>query len=202
MSADYFEKKGWLAAFWEAFPLFFVIVVLAYTAFVVVWLTAPLEVLLGESAPAIDSAMHGLVAGVLMVTVTIGLFEGYRLLVGNSVNAYELLFGSSVNALLAFLAIVTGNKIYIAYRASGGARSYFLEKAPEVHKIFFEFKEFMALLVFPLALATAFIILFYRRDLGKIKELKLVLFILSLLMFFYFVVTFGLGAAVTKLKSV
>lgn len=186
----------------EAFPFFLVFVVLAATAFVITLLTAPFQTLLGEGANALDSALHGLVAGLLMVTVTIGLFEGYRLFGGSINNIRELIFGSLINSSLAFLTVVTGNKIYIAYRAKGGPRTHFLETAPEIHKIFFEFKEFMALFVFPLSVAAAFIFIYYRRDILQRKNLAVISFVILILMFFYFVVTFGLGAAITKLKSV
>ena len=185
-----------------AFPFFLVLVVLGIVAFVITLLTAPFQALLGEGANAFDSALHGLLAGLLMVTVTIGLFEGYRLFGGAMDNPRELIFGSLINSALAFLTIVTGNKIYIAYRAKGGPRTFFLENAPEIHKIFFEFKEFIALLVFPLAVAATFIFIYYRQDVLKRVNLRNISFLILILMFFYFVVTFGLGAAITKLKSV
>ena len=37
-------------------------------------------------------------------------------------------------------------------------RSYFVKSMPEVHKIFFEFKEFGALFTLPLAVGAAFIL--------------------------------------------
>ena len=188
--------------FSEAFPFFLALVVLGIVAFVITLLTAPFQALLGEGANAFDSALHGLLAGLLMVTVTLGLFEGYRLFGGAIDNVRELVFGSLVNSVLAFLTIVTGNKIYIAYRAKGGPRTFFLESNPEIHKIFFEFKEFIALLVFPLAVAATFIFIYYRQDILKRVNLRTISFLILILMFFYFVVTFGLGAAITKLKSV
>ena len=72
----------------------------------------------------------------------------------------------------------------------------------EIKKIFFEFKEFIALLVFPLAVAATFIFIYYRQDVLKRVNLRNISFLILILMFFYFVVTFGLGAAITKLKSV
>ena len=188
--------------FSEVFPFFLVLVVLGIVAFVITLLTAPFQALLGEGANAFDSALHGLLAGLLMVTVTLGLFEGYRLFGGVIDNVRELVFGSLVNSALAFLTIVTGNKIYIAYRAKGGPRTFFLENNPEIHKIFFEFKEFSALLVFPLAVTVTFIFIYYRWDILKRANLRTISFTILILMFFYFVVTFGLGAAITKLKSV
>ncbi len=202
MKENQMTEKNFNDSLWEALPFFVTLLVLAAVAFVLMFLTSPVEKLLGEGAHAFDSALHGLLAGLLMVTVTVGLFEGYRLLIGNVNNIRELIFGSLVNSALAFLTIVTGNKIYIAYRAKEGPRTYFLETAPEIHKIFFEFKEFIALLVFPLAVAATFIFIYYRKDILESKSLRVISFVLLILMFFYFVVTFGLGAAITKLKSV
>lgn len=186
----------------ESMPIFLTLAILAAVAAAIVILTGPLDALLGESAHAMHSAVHGLFAGLLMITVTIGLFEGYRLFVGNLHNAHELIFGSLVNAGLALLTIVTGNRIYIPYRAKEGPRTYFLEKMPEIHKIFFEFKEFIALFVFPLAVAVCFIFIYYRKDIVERRNLRVISFAILALIFFYFVVTFGLGAAVTKLKAV
>ena len=188
--------------FSEAFPFFLVLIILGVIAFAITFLTAPFQALLGDSANALDGVLHGLLAGLLMVTVTLGLFEGYRLFGGAIDNVRELIFGSLVNSALAFLTIITGNKIYIAYRAKGGPKTFFLESAPEIHKIFFEFKEFMALLVLPLAVAVTFIFIYYRQDILKHADLRAISFMILILMFFYFVVTFGLGAAITKLKSV
>jgi len=186
----------------ESIPIFLTLAVLAAVAAVIVILTGPLDALLGEGAHAIHSAAHGLFAGLLMITVTIGLFEGYRLFVGNLHNVHELIFGSLVNAGLALLTIVTGNRIYIPYRAKEGPRTYFLEKMPEIHKVFFEFKEFIALFVFPLAVAVCFIFIYYRKDIVERRNLRVISFAILALIFFYFVVTFGLGAAITKLKAV
>ena len=202
MNQNPLSRKTLLSSSLEAFPFFLVVGVLGVVALVITFLTAPFQALLGSGANAVDGAIHGLLAGLLMVTATIGLFEGYKLYNGNITSTAELIFGSLINSTLAFLTIVTGNKIYIAYRAKGGPRSYFMENAPEIHKIFFEFKEFMALIVFPLAVAATFIFIYYRRDILQRKNLAVISFVILFLVFFYFVVTFGLGAAITKLKSV
>jgi hypothetical protein len=50
---------------------------------------------------------------------------------------------ATVSATLALIAIVAGNWLYIYYRAPvpDSPRSYFMKNMPEVHKVFFEFKE-------------------------------------------------------------
>lgn len=177
-------------------------VLLAVVGLTISALTAPVERLLGESAHAIPSAIHGFMAGLFFVTVTIGLFEGVRVFLGASIPPGELQFGSLVNAILALLTVLYGNIIYIPYRAKSGPRSYFLETIPEVHKIFFEFKEFMALFTLSLAVCVAYLIWVYRDQITRHAAWRVMTALLLALLFFYFMVTFGLGASITKLKAV
>lgn len=180
-----------------------VLLAIFFAALVVLTLyTAPLSTLLGESQYALEGALHGVAAGLFMVTATIGLFQAYRLMTGTIQHSAQLEFGSVVNALLAFLTILFGNRIYIFYRASAGPRTHFLENSPEVHKIFFEFKEFAALFTLPLAVAAAYLFLTYRDQLLRAKGLRTLAASLLVLTFLYFLVAFGLGAAITKLRSI
>lgn len=179
-----------------------ILVVMAAIASGILFVSSPTEKLLGESVYGIRSAIHGLVAGVLMVTMTIGLFQAFRLWSGAPIHVAELEVGSLVNAAVCFLTIVAGNWIYIPYRAGGGPRSHFLETMPEIHKIFFEFKEFTALFTLPLVVAATYLIFRYGEKLNNNKPLREMTALLLVLAFFYFAVAFGLGAAITKLKSV
>jgi len=183
-------------------PIVVVVAGLALTGLVVVWATAPLAALLGASRYALEGALHGVAAGLFMVTATIGLFQGYRLLTGTIQHTAQLEFGATVNAFLAFLTILFGNRIYIFYRAPEGPRSYFLEHAPAIHKIFFEFKEFAALFTLPLAAATACLFLVYRGQVLRSRGLRALAALLLALAFFYLLVAFVLGAAITKLRSI
>lgn len=164
-------------------------------------LASPVVTLLGDSANAIASALHGLMAFTLMITATIGLYQAYRLYVGELADLHEVLLPSVVNACLALLTIVFGNWIYIPYRAPDGPRSYFLENAPMVHKIYFEFKEYIALFALPTALAAAFILLYYQTDVLKRPWLRYSVAVLLTMVFFCVMVAFGLGAAITKLRA-
>jgi hypothetical protein len=74
-------------------------------------------------------------------------------------------------ALQSFSGLATSNDSdgdahYIPYRANtpDSPRSYFLEHMPEVHKVFFEFKEFTALFPLPLSVAASFILWRYGRQ--------------------------------------
>lgn len=176
--------------------------IMAVIAMAVLYISSPSHELLGESQYAVRSAFHGLFAGILMITMTIGLYQASRLWIGTSLNIREMEIGSLINAAACFLTIIFGNWLYIPYRASGGPRTYFLEASPEVHQIFFEFKEFTALFTLPLVVAAAYIICRYQQRLNQNRILRETVALLLVLAFFYFFVAFGLGAAVTKLKAV
>ena len=105
-------------------------------------------------------------------------------------------------ATFSLIAIIFGNWLYIYYRAPipESPRSYFVKNAPEIHRIFFEFKEFGALFTLPLTV-------WPRSSSGGTAPrcstgpgLRYTVAVLMGLAFFYLVVAFGLGAAVTKLR--
>jgi len=179
-----------------------ILAVMLMIAIVVPLMTSAPTQLLGESDYRLRGAFHGLFAMIFMITSTIGLYQALRLWRGSAVDIAELEIGSVVNAAACFLTIIFGNWVYIPYRMQGGPRSHFLETAPEIHKIFFEFKEFMALFTLPLTVVAAYIICFYGAKLIPNRVLRATVALTLVLSFFYFVVAFGLGAAITKLKSV
>lgn len=162
----------------------------------------PTSQVLGEGIYCLRSAFHGLFAGIFMVTMTIGLYQAFRLWMGGRINLRELEIGSLINAAACFVAVFSGNWLYIHYRAPGGPRSYFLEKAPEIHKIFFEFKEFAALFTLPLAVCAVYLAFRYGERLNSNHRVREMIALVLALAFFYFLIAFGLGAAVTKLKPV
>ena len=176
--------------------------VMAIIAAIILFVSSPTQKLLGASVYSIRSAFHGLFAGMLMVTMTIGLFQAFRLWGKSTINVHELEIGSLLNAAVCFMVIVLGNWLYIPYRAKSGPRSYFLETMPEIHKVFFEFKEFTALVTLPLTVGAAYLICLYGERLNSNRVLRETVSLLLVLAFFYFMTAFGLGAAVTKLKAV
>src|SRR6266540_2068884 len=123
--------------------------------------SAPVQALLGDSAWAAVSGVHGLAAGIFMIGTTVGVYQAYRLYRGSTLSIGEMQIGSTLTAAAALVTILFGNWIYIAYRAKTGPRTYFLENMPAIHEIFFEFKEFMALFTLPLAVGAAFVIWYY-----------------------------------------
>ena len=165
-------------------------------------LTAPLLKLLGTGAGAVAAAFHGMAAFLYLFVGTIGLYLGWRLLTGRIRAFADLQLMSVVGASLSLLAIVFGNWLYIYYRAKtpDSPRSYFVKNMPDIHRVFFEFKEFGALFTLPLMVCAAFLLWRYGAHILARPWLRYTVAILFGLAFFYLVVAFGLGAAVTKLK--
>lgn len=164
--------------------------------------TAPFSKLLGAGTAALPAAIHGTMAFLYLFVGTIGLYLGWRLMTGRIRAFADLQLLATVAATFSFLAIVFGNWLYIYYRAPvpESPRSYFVKNMPEVHRIFFEFKEFAALFTLPLTVAAAFILWKYGVQVVERRWLRYAVAALLGLSFFYLVVAFGLGAAVTKLR--
>ncbi len=180
-----------------------VVAILIGTAAAVTLATAPFTSLLGAGAGAMPAAYHGLAAILYLFVGTIGLYLAWRLLTGRIRAFADLQLLATVSATFSFLAIVFGNWLYIYYRAKtpDSPRSYFLANMPEVHRIFFEFKEFSALFTLPLTVCAAFLLWRYGIQVIERPWLRYTVAVLLGLSFFYLVVAFGLGAAVTKLKA-
>lgn len=179
-----------------------VLIIAAWIAVSVLGVSAPVERLLGEGAHAVRAAFHGLFASLFLVTATIGLFQAGRLWIGSDVSLQELDFGSLLNAVACVLAVVTGNWIYLSYSLPEGPRAHLLAVAPEVHSVFFEFKESAALFTVPLTIAASFIVSTYGKRLLGRRVLRETVALLLVLAFFYLVIAFGLGAAVNRLRPV
>lgn len=165
-------------------------------------LTGPAVVLLGESPHAVAAALHGTVAAVQLIVATVCAYLAYILYVGNLERLRDLRILSTVQAVLALGTIVLGNWIYVAYRAVGGPRTRFLETRPEIHQVFFEFKEYIALFTLPLAAAAAFVLRHRGDAIRDEPALRQVVAVLLGLSWVALLVAFGLGAAITKLGSV
>ena len=189
----------------EASPrsLIAVVAILIGSALAFTLATAPFSRLLGAGAGAVPAAIHGMMAFLYLFVGTIGLYLGWRLLTGRIRAFADLQLLATVAATFSFLAIVFGNWLYIYYRAPvpDSPRSVFMNTAPEVHKIFFEFKEFTALFTLPLMVCAAFLLWRYGAQILERTWLRYTVAMLLGLAFFYLVVAFGLGAAVTKLRA-
>lgn len=164
--------------------------------------TAPVAALLGESRYAIPSALHGVAASVYLIVGTVSAYLAWLIYSGRLAAYRDLRVLAALNAFFSLVTILLGNWIYAYYRESGGPRAYFLEANPAVHEIFFEFKEFVALFTLPLSAAAAFILWTRRRGLAGERELREGVAAMLLLAWAFLMLAFGLGAAITKLRSV
>jgi len=180
-------------AAWAAVSLFLILVAL---------MTAPVSEFFGGSSLAIISATHGLLAtlGVLVGTVTA--YLGWRLFTGKIKAFSDLKILAAISSLIAGATIMFGNWIYIAYRAPGGPRAFFMENNPEIHEVFFEFKEFIALFPLPLAVATTFVIWLYGDQLIENKALRTWVGIAFAVAWGGLIIAYLLGAGITKLRSI
>lgn len=176
--------------------------IMIVSAFTLTLATAPFAKLLGEHAGAVPAAFHGLAAFLFLFIGTIGLYLGWRLLTGRIRAFADLQLLAVVAAASSLIAIVLGNWLYIYYRAPlpESPRSYFVKNAPAIHQVFFEFKEFGALFTLPLTVVAAFILWRYGAQVLDRAWLRYTVAVLMGLAFFYLLVAFGLGAAVTKLR--
>ena len=177
------------------------IILTVFLAFIL-GLSAPWEKLMGHSFFASMATTHGIFA---MLGVIIGSATGYlgwRLLLGHLKAYRDLRILATISSVLAFLAIVTGNWIYMAYRGTGGPREFFINNFPGVHEIFFEFKEFIALFTLPIAVAATFILWKYKDSLHLDESLRNTVGVMIAVGWTVLMIAFVLGSAITKLMSV
>lgn len=164
--------------------------------------TAPSSVLVGESQWELISAFHGMGATVFLIASTIAVYLSWRLYSGQLTAYKDLRWLAALSTLLAGVTVAFGNWIYIGYRGAGGPRSFFLANMPEVHAIFFEFKEFIALFTIPTMVAATFLIWKYGPGIVKNQEVRAATGILFFLGWVFLLLAYLLGAAITKLKAV
>jgi hypothetical protein len=185
-------------------PLVTVVTWVAVTLFLVLLalLTAPLNLFFGGNQLAVIGAVHGLLATLGVVVGTVAAYLGYRLFAGKLKAFSDLKILSLASTFIAAATVIFGNWIYIAYRAPSGPRAFFLANNPEIHEIFFEFKEFIALFPLPLAVATTYIIWRYGDRLVEDKSLRTWVGIAIAVAWGGLMIAYMLGAGITKLRSV
>ncbi len=164
--------------------------------------SAPWEDLMGESPFASIATIHGMFATLGVIVGSATGYLGWRLLLGHLKAYRDLRILATVSSVFAFLAILTGNWIYIAYRGPGGPREFFINNFPEIHEIFFEFKEFIALFPLPIAVAATFILWKYKDSLPVDEKLRNAVGVMIAVAWTILMIVFVLGAAITKLMSV
>lgn len=165
-------------------------------------ITAPTGALVGDTQWRVISAFHGLGATVFLLSATIAVYLAWRMYAGEIRAFKDLKWLTAFATVMSGVTIIFGTWIYIAYRAPGGPRSYFLGNMPEVHQTFFEFKEFIAMFTLPMFVMATFILWKYDRSLLGHREARAVPSILILLGYTFLLIAYVLGAAITKLAGV
>ena len=164
--------------------------------------SAPFFAFLGDGGYAVVGTIHGMLATLGVLVGTIAAYLGWRLFIGKLRAFSDLKLLSMVSALVSAGTIFFGNWIYVGYRASGGPRAYFIANNPEIHEVFFEFKEFIALFTLPLAISVAFVMWRYDQQVMEEKGLRSWLGIAFAVGWGALMIAFLLGAGITKLRSV
>jgi len=164
--------------------------------------TAPTGVLVGDTQWHVISAFHGLAATTFLLGATIAVYLAWRLYVGEIRAFKDLRWLAAFSTVMSIAAILFGTWIYIAYRAPGGPRGYFLDTLPEVHKIFFEFKEFIAMFTLPTFASATIILWRFDTTLLGHRNARAVPSMLILLGYAFLLIAYVLGAAITKLRGI
>ncbi|MGQ0798361.1 MAG: hypothetical protein ACT4OI_10950 [Methanobacteriota archaeon] len=164
--------------------------------------TSPIGLLVGDTQWQLISAFHGLGATMLLLGATIAVYLSWRLFVGEIRAFKDLKWLATFSTFMSAVTISFGTLIYIAYRAQGGPRSYFLANLPQIHQIFFEFKEFIALFTLPMFLASTYILWRYGDGLVQDREARAAASLPVLLGWVFLILAYVLGAAIPKLRGV
>ncbi|MBI4361938.1 MAG: hypothetical protein HY558_02060 [Euryarchaeota archaeon] len=172
-----------------------------------IFATLPGGVLTYGSEHAFLGVIHGTVATVYLLMATVSLYLAYRLYIGKLKAFSDLLEVSLISGLLAIVTNAWGLWLYRHYRdpAVHGhetVRQWLLANVPEAHKVFFEFKEHIALVTIPLTFAAAYLLWRYRERSVQDAGLRRMIAILLGVAWFALVSAFILGAAITKIRSV
>ena len=133
---------------------------------VIVFSTSHLGQLLGSSQFAWAHALHAIMAFVFVIVSSIGMYQAYLLFVDRPRPLVEVTLVTNAIAAFSLFTIMFGNWLYVGYRAkdANSPKSVFLATMPDIHNVFFDFKEHTALFCLPLALAAAFILWRYRQQ--------------------------------------
>ncbi|MGI0073262.1 MAG: hypothetical protein ACREA3_05580 [Nitrosotalea sp.] len=164
--------------------------------------SAPWQALMGKTSFSSVATVHGIFATLGVIVGSAAGYLGWRLLLGH-LRAYgDLRILATVSSVFAFITIITGNWIYIAYRGAGGPREYFVNTFPQIHGIFFEFKEHIALFALPIAVAATYILWKYKDSIQNDEGLRTAVGVMIAVGWTVLMIAFVLGAAITKLMAV
>jgi hypothetical protein len=163
--------------------------------------TAPLQWLIGFDAYTVTLSLHAALATFMLLAASTGAVMGYRLAIHRAPSLWWIFGSVAAAAGLAALTALLGDVLYAQYVKSGGPMEEVVRKASEAHTILFEFKARVGLLPLPLSAAAAFIAWRYRGDLRRDRHLAELMALLLVLLVFFVLVPYALGAAVTRLRG-
>ena len=111
---------------------------------------------------------------------------------------------AAVIMLIVFLFLFfTGLSAYAIYRSSGGAREAILASdKPWVHGVLMELKEFTGFYVLVIMFVVAYFIFHFKEQIILDKKLKKLLITLLILLMIWTLITFALGAYITKVRAI
>jgi len=108
-----------------------------------------------------------------------------------------------VMLIITLVLFITGVGAYAVYRSSGGARESILagDKA-WVHNILMELKEFTGFYVLVIMFVITCFVFHFNEQIIIDKKIKKMLIYLLIIMMIWTLLTFGLGAYITKVKAI
>ncbi|MEL7039189.1 MAG: hypothetical protein AAFO04_26800 [Cyanobacteria bacterium J06592_8] len=143
-------------------------------------------------------AVHGMASLLATVVIAYAGHIAFPLLKGNKKILPQARTSAFWASILSFLAIASGNWVYMRYRApEGGARAWLRENTPLVHYLFMEYHEFTVLFTFPLGVACTWILWKYGDSILEPKNRPVLTAVCMGLMAMMF---FAIGGFVTGLN--
>ena len=104
-------------------------------------------------------AIHGCASLFAVVVIAYAGHLAFPLLRGNAKILPQIRTTTFWASCLSFLAIASGNWVYMRYRApANGARAWLRENTPLVHYLFMEYHEFTVLFTLPLGIGCTWIL--------------------------------------------
>ncbi len=148
------------------------------------------------AALGLPVSLHAGAATALLLVGTAALPLARQLLLGTLDGVQTLRLLATLEAALAVLTPAFGSWLFLRSSYSG-----ILQSARPAHQILFEFKTVVALFPVPLASGAAWLLWRHGGRVLTDQRLRTWVALLVGLSFFYLVMAFGIGAAVTRLRS-
>jgi hypothetical protein len=149
-----------------------------------------------------QAGLHGISSIASLIAGTFLTHRAYPLIKGIRADFSSLRQWATASAALNFLALASGNWIYMRYRGEAGPREWILKHTPSFHNNLMEFKEFVSIFPFPLMLCVSFLLFYYGKPILQRRELTQLAGLLILLSWAFLVLGFAAGLVLAKLSFV